>query len=70
MLRDERGERGDVPGVAHGRHERAMVGVVEGRCKRVEVGSDGRRSGAPERAHDVDALSRAREEDCGHDGRA
>ena len=45
VLRDERGERGDVPGVAHGRHERAMVGVVEGRCKRVEVGCDGRRTG-------------------------
>ena len=47
-----------------------MVGVVEGRCKRVEVGRDGRRPGTAESAHDVDALSRAREEDCGHDGRA
>ena len=69
LSRSERRERVDVARVANRRHERAMVGVVEGRCERVEVGRDRRRPRAPERAHDVDALSCAGEEDRRHDAR-
>ena len=49
--------------------EGPVVGVVEGRGERVEVGRDGRRARSTEGAHDVDALSCAREEDGGHDAR-
>ena len=66
MLGHERRERGDVPGIVDARDERAVVGVVERRGERIEVGGDGRRAGAPEGAHDVDALARAGEEDGGH----
>ena len=42
------------------------VGVVQRGRERVGVGGEGDRSGGPERAHDVDALTRAREEDDRH----
>ena len=70
MLGDERGESIDVPWVANRRNERPAVGVVESRRERVEVGGDGGRARAREGAHDVHALSRAREEDGRHDARA
>ena len=70
VLGDERRERGHVARVVDARDERHLVGVVERGRERVEVGRDRRRAGPPEGAHDVDALSRAREEDRGHDAGA
>ena len=66
VLGDERGERGHVAGVVDPRDERGMVGVIERGRERVEVGGDRRRAGAAERAHDVDALPCAGEEDGCH----
>ena len=68
VLGDERPERADVARIVDSWHERAMVRVVEGRRERVEVGGDGGRARPPERAHDVDALAGASEEDGRHDG--
>ena len=67
VLRDERRERRDVARVVDTRDERPVVRVVERGRQRVEVGGDGRRAGTGERADDVDALSRAREEHRAHD---
>ena len=66
VLRDEPGERRDIPGVVDAWDERAVVRVVQRRRERIEVGRDRGRAGASERADDVDALARAGEEDRGH----
>ncbi len=70
VLGDESGERGDVARVADRRHDRTAIGGVQGRGELVQVGRDGRRSGAPERLDDVDALAGAGKEDDGHGGEA
>ena len=60
------GERRDVPGSStRGTSARWWAWYSAGR-ERVEVGGDGGRARAPERAHDVDALARAGEEDGRH----
>ena len=65
VLGYERGQRSDVARVVDARDEGVLVGVVERRGERVDVGGDRRRARPPERRHDVDALSRAGEEDRG-----
>ena len=64
---DEVAERLDVAGVVDPRHERAAVGVVERGRELVDVGRDRRRAGLAKRGDDVDALTRAREQDGRHD---
>ena len=63
---DEPGEGGDVPGVVDARHQRLVIGVVERRRERIDVGRDGGGARPPERGDDVDALAGAREENGGH----
>ncbi len=69
VLADEVGERRHVGGVGDARHDRTEVRVVE--RGREGIGIDGQRdcSRTTKRADDVDALTRAREEDD-HDRRA
>lgn len=66
VLDDEGGERRDVARVVDPRDDGPVVGVVERRRERVEIGGDGRRARPSERAHDVDALPCACEEDRRH----
>ena len=61
VLVDERTQRRHVALVVHTRDERVAVGTVERGSERVHVYGDGRRPGATERSHDVDALTRAGE---------
>ena len=61
VLVDERTQRRHVALVVHTRDERVAVGTVERGSERVHVDGDGRRPGATERSHDVDALTRAGE---------
>jgi hypothetical protein len=63
-------ERIDVSGIVDTRHERATIGVIQRRCERIDVCRDGCRAGDAEGGDDVDALTRAREQDCGHEGAA
>src|SRR5262249_61951409 len=64
----ERPQRRDVVLVLHLRDEHAVRRPVERRCERIDVCRDRRRACAVERIDDVDALSRAREEDGRHGG--
>ncbi len=66
VLGDEGSERRHVARIVDPGHERHVIGVVERGCEAVAVGCDRRRPRAAERGDDVDALTGAGEENCGH----
>jgi hypothetical protein len=67
VLLDEVAERIGVERVVDPGGDRVPVCVVERRSKLVCIGGDSGRAGIAECADDVDALPRAREQDCRHD---
>ena len=69
VLGDRGGEGRDVAGILDARREEVPAGGVQRGRERIHVGRDGLGAGTPEGADDVDALTRAREQDGSHDCR-
>jgi hypothetical protein len=64
---NEVAKRIDLERVVDAWDDRGAVSVVERGRQLIDVGSDGRRADLAKRGDDVDALTRAREQDGRHD---